>query len=45
MKQGIMVWQSRQLDHVQIISASLQTDNDASTSLLNFLQTGGGCCS
>ena len=31
-----MRWQWRQLDHVQIKCTSLQTDNDASTSSLNF---------
>jgi len=36
MKQGMMRWQWRQLDHVQIKCTSLQTDNDASTSSLNF---------
>jgi len=35
-----MGWQWHQLDHVQIISTSLQTDNHASTSSLNFLQAG-----
>jgi len=29
--------QWHQLDHMQIINASLQTDNHASTSSLNFL--------
>ena len=36
MKQDIMGWQWRQLDHMQIICTSLQTDKHASTSLLNF---------
>jgi len=40
MKQETMRWQWRQLDHMQIISNSLQTDNHASTSSLNFLQAG-----
>jgi len=31
-----MGWQWHQLDHVQIIRSSLQTDNHASTSSLNF---------
>jgi len=31
-----MGWQWRQLDHMQIICTSLQTDNHASTSSLNF---------
>jgi len=29
-------WQWHQLDHMQIICTSLQTDNHASTSSLNF---------
>jgi len=33
-----MGWQWHQLDNMQIISISLQTDNHASTSSLNFLQ-------
>jgi len=37
-----MVWQWHQLDHMQIICTSLQTDNHASTSSLNVLQA--GCC-
>ena len=36
MKQEMMGWQWHQLDHVQIICTSLQTDNHASTSSLNF---------
>jgi len=36
MKQEMMGWQWRQLDHVQIICISLQTGNHVSTSLLNF---------
>jgi len=35
MKQEMTAWQWHQLDHIQIICASLQTDNHASTSLLN----------
>ena len=37
-----MRWQWHQLDHMQVICTSLrlQTDNDASTSPLNFLQAG-----
>jgi len=31
-------WQWHQLDHMQIICTSLQTDNHTSTSSLNFLQ-------
>jgi len=33
-----MVWQWLQLDHMQIICTSLQTNNHASTASLNFLQ-------
>jgi len=33
-------WQWHQLDHMQIICISLQTDNHASTSSFNFLQAG-----
>jgi len=40
MKQEIMGWQWRQLDHIQVICTSLQTGNHASTSSLNFLQAG-----
>jgi len=36
MKQEIMAWQWRQLDHMQIICTSLQTDKHASTSSFNF---------
>jgi len=36
MKQEMMGWQWHQLDHMQIIYNSLQTDNHASTSSLNF---------
>jgi len=32
-------WQWHRLDLIQIICTSLQTDNHASTSSLNFLQT------
>ena len=35
-----MGWQWHQLDHMQITSTSLQTDNHASTSLFNCLQAG-----
>jgi len=38
MKQEMMEWQWHQLDHMQIICTSLQADNHASTSSLNFLQ-------
>jgi len=34
----MMGWQWHQLDHMQIICTSLQTDNHASTSPLNFTQ-------
>jgi len=36
MKQEMMGWQWHQLDHMQIICTSLQTDNNASTSPLSF---------
>jgi len=36
MQQETMGWQWHQLDHMQIICTSLQTDNHASTSSLNF---------
>jgi len=36
MKQEMMGWQCHQLDHMQIICISLQADNHASTSSLNF---------
>jgi len=36
MKQETMGWQWHQLEHTQIICTSLQTDNHASTSSLNF---------
>jgi len=35
-KQEMMRWQWHQLDHMQIIYTSLQTDNHASTSPLSF---------
>ena len=37
-KQETMGWHWRQLDHMQMICTSLQTDNHASTSSLKFLQ-------
>jgi len=36
MKQEMMGWQWRQLDHMQIICTSLKTDNHASTSPLSI---------
>jgi len=36
MKQEMMVWQWHQLDHMQIICTSLQTDKHTSTSPLSF---------
>jgi len=36
MKQETMAWQWHQLDHMQIIYTSLETDNHASTSPLSF---------
>ena len=38
MKQEMMGWQWHQLDHMQIMCTSLQTDSHASTSLLNFFR-------
>jgi len=40
LKQEIIRWQWHQLDHMQIICTSLQTDNHASTPSLNFLWAG-----
>ena len=40
----MMGWQWHQLDHMQVICTSLQTDNHASTSSLKFLQTGCPSC-
>jgi len=40
MKEEMTGWQWHQADHVQIMCTSLQTDNDASTSSVDFLQTG-----
>ena len=37
-EQEMMWWQWHQMDHMQIICTSLQTDNHASTSPLKFLQ-------
>jgi len=36
MKEQMMGWRWHQLDHMQIICTSLQTDNHASTSPLSF---------
>jgi len=44
MKQEMMAWQWHQLEHMQIICTSLQTENHASTSTLNFLQAGCPSC-
>jgi len=41
----MMGWQSHQLDHMQIICTSPQTDKCASTSPLGFLQAGCPSCS
>jgi len=38
LEQEMMEWQWHQLDHMQIICTSLQTDNNAITSSLIFLQ-------
>jgi len=43
-EQEMMDWQWHQLDHMQIIRTSLQTDNHASTSPLSFLQAGCPSC-
>jgi len=40
LEQEMMGWQWHQLDHMQIICTSLQTDNHTSTSPLRFLQAG-----
>jgi len=40
LQQEMMGWQWYQLDHMQIICTSLQTDNHVSTSPLKFLQAG-----
>ena len=37
---GVWGWQLHQLDHMQTICTSLQTDNHHNTSSLNFLQAG-----
>jgi len=37
LKQEMMGWRWHQLDHMQIICTSLQTDNHASTSVLGLL--------
>jgi len=39
-KQETMGWQWHQLDHMQIICTTLQTDNHASIPSLNFLRAG-----
>jgi len=36
LEQEMMGWQSHQLDHMQIICTSIQTDNHATTSPLSF---------
>jgi len=38
MKPEMIGWQWHQLDDMQIICTTIQTDNHASTSLLNVLQ-------
>jgi len=40
LKQEMMGWQWHQLDHMQIICTTLQTDNHTSTPSLNFLWAG-----
>jgi len=44
MKHEMMGWQWHQLDHMQIICTSIQTDNHASTSPLKFLLAGCPSC-
>jgi len=39
-----MGWQWHQLDHIQIICTSLQTENHARTSPLSFFQAGFPSC-
>jgi len=41
---GVLGWQWHQLDHMQTISTSLQTDNHTSTSSLSCLQVGCSSC-
>jgi len=36
---GVLGWQWHQLDHMQTVCTSLETDNHTRTSTLNFLQT------
>jgi len=43
MKQEMMGWRLHQLDHMQIIRTSLQTDNHASTSPLSFYRPDAFC--
>jgi len=42
MKPEMMGWQWHQLDYMQMICTSLQTDNHASTSSLNFYRPDAG---
>ena len=44
LEQEMMGWQWHQLDHMQIIYTSLQTDNHASTSPFKFLWAGYPSC-
>ena len=44
LEQEMMGWRWHQLDHMQIICTSLQTDNHTSTSPLRFLQAGCPFC-
>jgi len=44
LEQEMMGWQWHQLDHMQIICTSLQTDNHASTSPLSVLLAGCSSC-
>jgi len=44
LEQETVGWQWQQLDHMQIICTSFQTDNHASTSPLSFLRAGCPSC-
>jgi len=44
LQQDMMGWHWHQLDHMQVICTSLQTDNHTSTSPIEFLQAGYPSC-
>ena len=44
LEQEMIGWQWHQLDHMQVICTSLQTDNHAITSPIDFLQAGCPSC-